>query len=252
MSKRTIRSTAALAVAFITAAGLLAPRSRAARGQDSAAPAQPTQVTISMQRTPPKGAIVLFSGKAEEMQKNWYKRETTEPPPWIVDPEGVTVAGHTDIVTKAEFGDMVLHIEFRDLTDALGKCLGDGNSGVGLQGRYEVQIFNSYGKAVANAGDCGAMYSQVPPRVNVCRKPGEWQTYDIIFRAPRLADDGTVVEKPRATVFWNGVLVQDNTEIKGPTGIQYGDFKGMPAKAPLDLQGNHDVVQFRNIWVVPL
>jgi hypothetical protein len=88
--------------------------------------------------------------------------------------------------------------------------------------------------------------------VNVTRAPGEWQTYDIIFRAPRVGADGAVTEKPRVTVFQNGVPVQNNTEIVAPTGIQHKDFPGMPATTRLDLQGDHDVVQFRNIWAVRL
>jgi hypothetical protein len=251
VQNRSIRYAAAVAVALVAVAVVSASRSHAGRAPQADQPAQ-QNVVMSLQRKPPHGAVILFSGKAEEMRDNWYKRETTEPPPWIVGSEGVTVAGHTDIVTKAEFGDMFLHIEWRDLTDKNGKCLGSGNSGVGLQGRYEIQILNSYGRKPGDPHDAGAVYSQVPPRVNMSRKPGEWQTYDIVFRAPRLADDGSLVEKPRVTVIWNGVIVQDNTEIRGPTGIQYGDFKGMPATAPLDLQGNHDVVQFRNIWLVKL
>jgi hypothetical protein len=118
-------------------------------------------------------------------------------------------------------------------------------------GRYEVQINGSYGRP-PSPEECGAYYSQVAPRVNACKKPTEWQTYDIIFRAPRLAADGTVISQPRATVFLNGILVQNNEEFQGPTGIQHSDFPGAVATGPIVLQGDHAPVQFRNIWVVPL
>ena len=120
-----------------------------------------------------------------------------------------------------------------------------------MQGRYEIQIMDSYGGKPTVHG-CGAFYSQKPARVNACKKAGEWQSFDIIFRAPRLNEEGQVVERARATVFHNGVLIHNNEEFAGPTGIQYGQFKGEAALGPIILQGDHDPVEFRNIWLVTL
>lgn len=213
------------------------------------APAAP--VAIALSTRPPKGAIVLYSGKAADLNNNWYERYTDNPPAWKVDSAGVATPNKKDIVTKQEFGDCYVHVEFAEPVDATGKTIGDGNSGVGLQGRYEVQILDSYGKPPDDTS-CASFYSEKPPMLTASRKPGEWQTYDIIFRAPRLNANGEVVEKPRATVFQNGILVQNNEEFTGPTGIQYGQYHEMPKTGPLVLQGDHDPVHFRNVWIVPL
>ena len=158
----------------------------------------------------------------------------------------------SDITTKQEFGDCYLHVEFRTpVYPASDPNPGHGNSGVGLQGRYEIQILSDAGKEPGKSGSA-SLYSQKASRVNVSKKPGEWQTYDIIFRAPRFDESGAVVEKPRATVFHNGVLVQNNEEFTGMTGIQYSEYKEMTKTGPIILQGDHDPVQFRNIWVVPM
>ncbi|MDX1934398.1 MAG: DUF1080 domain-containing protein [Capsulimonadales bacterium] len=212
----------------------------AANAQSSAAPA-----VLSLPTVPPKGAVVLFSGKESELATLWQKRYTTNPPGWKVE-NGVAVpADKTDIRTTREFGDFLLHIEFRTPTQ------GGGNSGVGLQGRYEVQIFNTFGKE-PDTHNGAAFYSQKAAKVNASGQPGAWQSYDILFRAPRFNEKGEVVEKPRATVLWNGVVVQNNEEFVGMTGIQYGEYKEMKPTGPIVLQGDHDPVQFRNIWVVPM
>ena len=127
---------------------------------------------------------------------------------------------------------------------------GGGNSGVGMQGRYEIQILNSHGKK-PEAHECGAFSSQTPPKVIASKPAGEWQTFDIFFRAPRFDANGKVVEKARATVYQNGILIHQDEEFKGPTGIQYEQYKDEAPKGPIVLQGDHDPVQFRNVWVVP-
>ncbi len=193
---------------------------------------------------PPEGAIVLFDGKAEHMQNNWYARRSTKPAAWTVDDRGAATPNKRDISTKKEFGDGYLHVEFCE------PLKGGGNSGVGMQGRYEIQILNSYGRK-PEAHQCGAFYSQVPPRVIASKPAGQWQTFDIFFRAPRFDEKGKLVEKARATVYQNGTLIHENAEFKGPTGIQYGEFKGEAPKGPVVLQGDHDPVQFRNVWIVP-
>ena len=164
---------------------------------------------------------------------------------WTVDAEGIATPNKHDITSKQEFGDAYIHVEFRTPVD------GGGNAGVGIQGRYEIQIFNSFGKEPESHG-AGALYSQKPAMVEASKKPGEWQMYDIIFHAPKFGADGKVTEMPRATVYQNGTLVQKEAQFTGMTGIQYGQYKEMTPKGPLVLQGDHDVVQYRNVWVLPL
>jgi hypothetical protein len=161
-----------------------------------------------------------------------------------VDDKGVATPNKRDISSKQEFGDCYLHVEFRE------PLQGSGNSGVGMQGRYEIQILNSYGKK-PEAHQCGAIYSQTPPKVIASKPVGEWQTYDIFFRAPRFDADGKLVEKARVTVYQNETLIHEDAEIKGPTGIHYKQYKGEVPKGPIVLQGDHDTVQFRNVWLVP-
>jgi hypothetical protein len=193
---------------------------------------------------PPKGAIVLFDGKAAQIRENWYARRSTDPAGWTVDDKGVATPNKRDISSKQEFGDCHLHVEFCE------PLSGGGNSGVGMQGRYEVQILNSYGKQ-PEAHQCGAFYDQTPPKVIASKPAGQWQTYDIFFRAPRFDANGKVAENARATVYQNGVLIHENAEFKGPTGIQYEQYKDEAPKGPIVLQGDHDTVQFRNVWIVP-
>jgi hypothetical protein len=193
---------------------------------------------------PPKEAIVLFAGKPEQMRANWYARRTTDPAGWTVDEKGVATPNRCDISSKKEFGDCYLHVEFCE------PLTGGGNSGVGMQGRYEVQILNSYGKK-PEAHECGAFYDQTPPKVIASKRAGKWQTFDIFFRAPRFGANGKVVEQARATVYQNGTLIHQDAEFKGPTGIQYEQYKSEAPKGPIVLQGDHDSVQFRNVWIVP-
>ena len=201
----------------------------------------PVNPALSVQ--PPEGAIVLFGGKAEQMRDNWYSRQAPTRR-WTVDDKGVATPNQRNISSKQEFGDCYLHVEFCE------PLTGSGNSGVGMEGRYEVQILNSYGKQ-PEAHECGDFYSQTPPKVIASKPAGEWQTYDIFFRAPRFDAGGKLVEKARATVYQNGILIHQDEEIQGPTGIQYEQYKGEVPKGPIVLQGDHDTVQFRNVWIVP-
>lgn len=217
--------------------------------------AAPQPVAVPLPTRPPDGAIVLMDEKEDTLKANWFRRGSKEPAAWEVSPDGAaTTPEHPkqhDITSREEFGDSYVHLEFRCPADGDGKPIGSGNSGVGLQGRYEVQILNSYGQQ-PEAHQCGALYSQKAPRVIASRKAGEWQTYDIVFRAPRFDADGKVTEQARATVFQNGIVVQNNEAFNGPTGIQYGDFPGEVKAGPMVLQGDHERVSYRNIWVVPL
>ena len=130
------------------------------------------------------------------------------------------------------------------------KGQGRGNSGIGLQGVYEIQVLDSFGIAEPGTGDCGAVYNQTAPLTNACKAPLEWQSYNIIFRAARFKD-GKKSENARVTVFQNGILVQNNTEIPGGTGIG-GEEPKTETDGPIVLQYHGNDVQFRNVWIKPL
>ena len=214
----------------------------------SAMPAQDPQ-PIPPPNVP--GVVVLFSGKAEELSSNWRKRAADEPAAWPIENGAMTVRGG-DIMTRQEFRDFHLHVEFRtpDMPNAKGQ--GKGNSGIGLLARYEIQVLDSYGIEVPGKGDCGAVYDLSAPLVNACRPAMVWQTFDIIFRAPRLDENKAVVEKPRVTVFQNGVVIHNNVEIERMTGIQWQRDREPSATGPIVLQDHGNPVQYRNIWIVPL
>lgn len=246
MTQASWKRIAALGVLAATAATVAAATAKARAGRQ---PAQEDQVVFALSAKPPKGAIVLYGGKQADIQANWYKRYSTQPADWTVDEHGVATPKRDDISSKQEFGDCCAHAEWREPVDATGKTIGEGNSGVCFEGRYEVQILDSYGKP-NNPEACGAFYSEIPARVLASRKPTEWQSYDIIFRAPRFDANGAITERPRATVFQNGILIHDNEEFPRMTGIQYDQYHDEAPTGPLILQGDHDPVQFRNVWIV--
>jgi hypothetical protein len=197
-----------------------------------------------------QGVVVLFSGKAEELAQNFTHQDGTAPT-WKIIDDGSLQAQDADIMTKQGFGDCQLHVEFKIplMADAAGQAR--GNSGIILHGRFEMQILDSYGISQPGTGDCGAVYNVQAPLVNACKAPNEWQSYDIIFRAAHFAADGkTRLQAACVTAFLNGALVQNNTEIPGPTGdLKIGD-PGKPA--PFLLQYHGSAVEFRNIWILPL
>jgi len=203
---------------------------------------EPAVVTPGEGSGPPSDAIVLFDGK------NFDAWDGTKG--WKVDSDGgFTVKGA--IQTRRGFGDCQLHLEFASPTPAKGKGQGRGNNGVGLMGaRYEIQVLDSYDNKTYPEGQCAAVYNQRPPMVNASRKPGEWQTYDIAFTAPRFGPDGKVQKPAYVTVFHNGMLVQNHTEILGSTHFDRpNEYAKHPEKEPLVLMYHGDPVRFRNIWV---
>ena len=200
-----------------------------------------------MIQTPPEAAVVLFDGKD---LSNWTKFDGGAPA-WEVADNAMTVtAGGGDIVSREEFTDFLLHLEFMtpDMPDATGQA--KGNSGVFLQGRYEIQVLDSYGIDVPGMGDCGAIYNQFASLVNACKPPLEWQTYDVVFRAARVDESGEIEENARVTVLQNGVVIQNNVQIQGATGGATDDDAAAPG--PLRLQDHGNPVKYRNIWAVPL
>jgi len=199
---------------------------------------------------PPSDAIILFDGS--DVNKEWEDIKGS-PTKWIVkDGVLVCVKGSGVIQTKRKFNDFQLHIEWKSPSEVIGDGQGRGNSGVYLQGLYEVQVLDSYNNPTYRQGQAGALYKQYAPLVNACRKPGEWQTYDIIYTAPRFSNDSTTYfTPPRVTVLHNGVLIQNNVSLRGPTeyiGIPEYFIKKHGAE-PLVLQDHGNPVAYRNIWI---
>lgn len=198
----------------------------------------------------PSDAIILFDGN--DVNREWTDNRGN-PTKWIVkDGALVCVKGSGVIKTKRRFNDFQLHIEWKTPSEVSGSGQGRGNSGVYLQELYEVQVLDSYDNRTYRQGQAGSMYKQYAPLVNASRKPGEWQTYDIIYTAPRFASDSTTYfTPPRVTVLHNGVLVQNNVSLRGPT-----EYVGIPeyfikkhGPASLVLQDHGNPVAFRNIWI---
>jgi hypothetical protein len=213
---------------------------------------QPPVVTpgaaFSPQAAAPSDAIVLFDGK----DLSRWKDRGGNPAPWIVK-DGEAVTTKSDIVTKQEFGDIQLHLEFREPTPASGTGQGRGNSGVFFMGRYEIQVLDCFENKTYPDGTTGAIYAQHPPLANACRPPGEWETYDIIFTVPHFGENGKLITPAYATVILNGVVVQNHQAIRGNTDhCTVGQYTYFGPTGPLGLQFHHNAIAFRNIWVRPL
>ena len=209
-----------------------------------------TPSTLEAPGQPPSDAIILFDGT--NLSK-WRTAEN-EPPGWIVEhgyamvpPHGAKAGG--DIYTKDEFGDCQIHAEWATPEPPQGDIMNRGNSGVFLFGKFEVQVFESYHSGIYADGQAAAIYGQYPPLVNACRKPGEWQTYDIVCTAPRF-EDGKLVTPAYATVFHNGVCVHNHVAIMGATGHRIlPKYTPQSTRGPLELQAHGNPVRFRNVWV---
>jgi hypothetical protein len=199
---------------------------------------------------PPEGAVVLFDGKSID---NWVKARAKEPEKaaWkLVDGGAMQVNGTGDVKTKDTFGGhFKLHVEFRVPYMPKASGQGRGNSGVYVQGRYEVQVLDSYGLESKN-NDCGAIYGVSAPSVNACKAPTVWQSYDIEYWAPT-CKDGKKSESARMTVFQNGVKIQDNVKINvdNTTAGLGGD---VCKPGPIMLQDHGNPVQYRNVWLVQM
>jgi hypothetical protein len=215
------------------------------RYKDGIVWAEPKVVTPGTNNGPPSDAIVLFDGKNFDAWKNAEK--------WKIDEDGGTTA-KSNVQTKMSFGDCQLHVEFAEPNPPKGKDQGRGNNGIGFMGaKYEIQVLDSYENPTYFVGQCAAVYNQTPPLVNANRKPGEWQTYDIVFEAPRFdkpTKDGKLLRPGYVTVFHNGICVQNHTEIKGSTHYDrpYA-YEPHADKLPLVLMYHGDPVRFRNIWI---
>jgi hypothetical protein len=236
-------------------------------------PARPHPPVVSPAPQPggaPSDAIVLFDGKdlskwtfdrrptgganrqmTEEMRARMKKAMENAPPlGWKVADGYVEVVPRAgDMLTKEKFGDAQLHVEFQMPENIQGKSQNRGNSGILLQSRYEVQVLDSYQSPTYADGQLGAVYGQWPPLVNAARKPGEWQSYDIVFEAPKF--EGEKLVKPAYfTVFLNGLLLHNHKESMGPMVYrQVAQYTPQPAEDSLMLQNHSQPVRYRNIWI---
>lgn len=203
--------------------------------------AEPKVVNPGPVGGPPSDAIVLFDGKDLSQWEGGDK--------WKIE-EGYAITTGGGITTKQGFGDCQFHIEFASPSEVKGSGQGRGNSGIYFMGIYEVQVLDSYENQTYFDGQCGSIYKQFPPLVNACRKPGEWQAYDIIFSAPKFDDQGKVKKPAYLTVLHNGVLVQNHSELLGGTFYDKPpSYTAHADKLPIHLQFHGDPVRYRNIWL---
>jgi hypothetical protein len=207
----------------------------------------PSMVTPGEGTAAPSDAVILFDGT----NLNEWTNARGETAGWTVADGCMTVKPGTGIIkTKRGFGDCQLHIEWRSPAEVRGEGQGRGNSGIFLQDRYEVQVLDGYGNKTYSNGQAGSIYKQTIPLVNACKKPGEWQVYDIIYQAPRFSENGRIAVPARITVLHNGVVIQNNVEIRGTTPyIGLPEYIPHGMKEPLSLQDHGNLVSYRNIWI---
>lgn len=217
---------------------------------DPARPQPPivTPGNFSQLAAAPSDAVVLFDGKD---LSHWTDRQG-QPALWKIE-DGVLVSAKSDIQSVDQFGDLQLHLEFREPTPPTGDGQSRGNSGVFLMGRYEIQVLDCYQNKTYADGGTGAVYGQHPPLANPCLPPGEWQSYDIVFNVPHFGPSGKVVTPGYVTVLLNGVVIQNHQAIRGATNWKSpGKYSAHDPVGPIALQYHNNAVAFRNIWVRPL
>ncbi|HCX20270.1 MAG: hypothetical protein CMB80_21165 [Flammeovirgaceae bacterium] len=213
----------------------------------------PEVVTPGIGTEAPSDAIILFGGN-DDFDKNWIVPDISN---WYVKDNVLCINAQDDqlenikmLESKQSFGDIQLHVEWKAPTEIKRDGQRRGNSGIFLMGKYEIQVLDNYENRTYSNGQAASVYKQTIPLVNACRKPGEWQTYDIIFTAPRFDIGGNVESPAYVTVIHNGVLVQNHTEIRGPIKFRgYPRYEPHAERLPLRLQDHGDAVNFRNIWV---
>lgn len=207
---------------------------------------EPAIVTPGMNGAPPSDAIVLFDGTSLD---NWQHADGSAAK-WKLD-DGAMVAqkGAGDVFTREKFTSCQLHIEWRTPAKVEGEGQGRGNSGIFLQGIYELQVLDSYNNRTYSNGQAGSIYKQTMPLVNASKGPGEWQVYDIIYHAPTFNSGHEYETHPYITVFHNGVLIQDHTKIQGTTPYIGPPKVNQHGSGPLRLQDHNNPTAFRNIWI---
>ena len=210
--------------------------------------------TFSLLAPPPSDAVVLFDGR--DLSK-WESIRGGDPKWTVANGILEVVRGSGNIRTRQRFGDFQLHLEYAEPATVVGKGQKRGNSGVLINGMYEVQILDSYDNPTYPDGQAGALYGQTPPLVNACKAPGEWQSYDIIWESPRWDAAGVLVKRAAVTVIQNGVVLHNRREFFGQTdGINGFPHKALgayvkphPPEVVVELQEHRDRVRFRNIWI---
>ncbi len=255
---RPVSTFVVFAALAIVAAPVLAQQEQKPKPEETEVwtPVPPVVTPGPTDSAPPSDAIILFDGKSED---EWVSAQDHTPAKWIVGDGVLLVAkGTGNIETRRSFKDYQLHIEWRIPENITGSSQARGNSGVFLaslgpgDAGYELQVLDSYNNATYVNGMAGSLYKQSIPLANAARKPGEWQSYDVVWTAPRFHSDGTLDTPAYATVFWNGVLVDDHFQLKGQTLYIGQPFYKAYDRAPIKLQAHGDKsepISFRNIWV---
>jgi hypothetical protein len=190
---------------------------------------------------PPKDAIVLIKGS----DTSQWKSQDGGPCRWPAE-DGVMTVQHANIMTRREFGDVQLHIEFQIPPRTGQSGRGHGNSGVYLHGDYELQVIDSHGQPLHFRASCGCVYKEAAPLVDASLPAGKWQSFDVLFRAPHYDKDGKLLKKARMTVLHNGIYIHDNIEVNATPGGLTDNFKNT---GPLWLQMHGHPVRYRNIWI---
>lgn len=255
VSMKSTLKTALVALMMVftgTASALAQGASDGWRSHDMSRP-KPPRITPPPQNLPvppPEGAVILFDGSD---LSGWERDGGGGPAEWTLGDGYFEVAPGTGAIQSREaFGDVHLHVEWASPNPPEGDGQDRGNSGVFLMNRYEIQVLDSYSTDTYADGQAGAIYGQYPPRFNATLPPGEWQSYDIFFRRPRF-DDGELVQPARMTVVHNGILIQDNEELFGPTSwLKHLEYEPHGDQEPIQLQDHGHRVRFRNIWALPL
>jgi hypothetical protein len=243
-----------LAAAALTAAATSAAASQAVTDWPIHSTSRPKPPTVdpgpfTASAPPPADAVVLFDGRT---LREWESADSSGVPArWkVADGYMEVVAGAGNIATRRGFGDVQLHLEWASPAAPSGEGQERGNSGVFLMGRYEIQVLDSYQNPTYADGQAGAIYGQFPPLVNATRPPGQWQSYDVVFRRPRFDQGGKLLRPATVTILHNGVLVQDHVTLTGPTGNkERPPYAPHPDRLPLVLQDHGNPVRFRNVWV---
>lgn len=238
------------AVKYMTIDGVMVHESDPAKQPQPRIVAPGMPATKRSPATAPSDAILLFDGTD---LSQWTSSEQGEPTKWVVMDGAMSPTRRSGpIVSKKKFGSCQLHLEFATPKDVKGNGQGRGNSGLFFMGTYEIQILDSYDNETYPDGQAAALYGRNPPLVNASRKPGEWQSYDIVFHRP-IFENGEVVKRANFTVFHNGVLVQDHYELSGGTGWNgphaVTEYEPHGDDGPITLQDHGNPVLFRNIWV---
>jgi hypothetical protein len=243
----TVAAGVAALVTGMSAAGAQRPAEWPVHSMDRPQPPVADPGPGALPVPPPRDAVILFDG--HDLAR--WRHEAGDPARWIVrDGWFEVVPGTGTLYTRDDFGDVQLHVEWMAPSPPSGSGQDRGNSGVYLQMYYEIQVLDSHQNRTYPDGQAAAVYGQHPPLVNAARPPGEWQSYDIVFRGARFDAAGRLTRPASVTVFHNGVLVQDHVTLTGRTAhMARASYEAHPERLPIHLQDHGSPVRFRNIWL---